>query len=182
MRSDEHLTLFSYLPVSLCSLYSFVRWFVQWFVRIRQWFVMGAMLLASALNRGISPCISDASSIFPGDDFRCSGHWLRTWRPCAVLHAQWQTLTLFSIYLSLFVVSTLCYSPLKPLHHFSKTFGYTDFSFNRGRSIISAILFQIPPRSEILHALSHPNSLLFIPSWHIIQNKLRMKHSQTKAP
>ena len=30
----------------------------------------------------------------------------------------------------------------------------TDCLFSRGRSIISAILFQIPPRSEILHALS----------------------------
>ena len=40
--------------------------------------------------------------------------------------------------------------------HFSKTlwitFGcYTDCSFSRGRSIILAILFQIPPRSKILH-------------------------------
>ena len=32
--------------------------------------------------------------------------------------------------------------------------------FSRGRSIISAILFQIPPRSEILHALS--TSKLFV--------------------
>ena len=59
---------------------------------------------------------------------------------------------------------------------------YADFLFSRDRSIISAILFQIPPRYEILHALSHSNSLFFIPSCHIIQNKPRMKHSQTKAP
>ena len=40
------------------------------------------------LNRGIPPGISDPFSIFPGCDLLCLGHWLRTWRPCAVLHAQ----------------------------------------------------------------------------------------------
>ena len=80
-----------------------IRWFVQWFVNIRQcfvsirqWFVMGAMLLASALNKGISPGMTDPFSIFPGGDFLCLGHWLRTWRPCAVLHAQWRTPYAFS--------------------------------------------------------------------------------------
>ena len=56
------------------------------------------MLLASALNRGISP----------RGDFLCLGHWLRIWRPCAVHMRSDEHLTLFPIYLSLFVVFTLC--------------------------------------------------------------------------
>ena len=57
----------------------------------------------------------------------------------------------------------------------------TDCLFSRGRSITSAILFQIPPRSEIVHALS--TSMLFVLYFILAynSNKLRMKHSQTKA-
>ena len=50
------------------------------------------------------------------------------------------------------------------MRHFSKKpldkLLNTDCEFSWDRSIISAILFQIPPRSEILHALS--TSILFV--------------------
>ena len=68
---------------------------------------MGAMLLASALNRGISPGISGLFSIFPGGDFLCLGHWLGTWPRAQYYMRSDEHLTLFPIYLSLFVVSTL---------------------------------------------------------------------------
>ena len=69
---------------------------VRWFVSIRQWFVMGAMLLASALSRGISPRYSWPIFYVSGGDFLCLGHWLRTWQPCAALHAHWRTPYAFS--------------------------------------------------------------------------------------
>ena len=68
----------------------------QWFVSIRQWFVMGAMLLASALTEVFPPGISGSFQIFLGGEFLCLGHWLETWRPCVVPHAQWRTPYAFS--------------------------------------------------------------------------------------
>ena len=53
---------------------------VSRFVSDSSAFVMGAMLLASALNRSISPGTSNPFLIFPGGDCLCLGHWLRTWR------------------------------------------------------------------------------------------------------
>ena len=108
------------------------RWFVsirQCFVSIiqhRQWFVMGAMLLTSALNRSISPRISNHILIFPWGDCLCLGHWLRTWRPWRILtnavESRTNRLTLFVVHLSLFVVSTLwcriCQSSPSPLSPF----------------------------------------------------------------
>ena len=52
-------------------------------------FVMVAMLLVCALDRSISPGISGHFLYFwGGGDLLCFGHWLGTWRPCEVSHAQ----------------------------------------------------------------------------------------------
>ena len=44
-------------------------------------FVMGAMFLASALNRGIHPPEILKMFTNTGGKCFCLGHWLRTWRP-----------------------------------------------------------------------------------------------------
>ena len=84
---------------------------VRRFVGDSSAFVMGAILLASALNRSISPGTSDHFLIFSGGDCLCLGHWLRIWRTWRTLtnadESRTNRITLFPIYLSLFVVATL---------------------------------------------------------------------------
>ena len=78
------------------------RWFVS--------FVMGAMFLASALNRGIHPPEILKNITNTGGKCFCLGHWLTTWRPWRIMtnadESPTNRLTLFPIYLSLFIVST----------------------------------------------------------------------------
>ena len=51
-------------------------------------YVMGAMLLTSALTEVFPLVLLSILIIFPGGDFLCLGRWLGTWRLCAVPDAQ----------------------------------------------------------------------------------------------
>ena len=54
---------------------------VRRFVGDSSAFVMGAMFLASALNRGIHPPEILQNGTNTGGKCFSLGHWLRTWRP-----------------------------------------------------------------------------------------------------
>ena len=72
---------------------------VRRFVGDSSAFVVGAMLLPSALNKTISPRISNHFWIFPGGYCLCLGHWLWTWHP-------WRTLTNHGRFAFRFFLST----------------------------------------------------------------------------
>ena len=54
---------------------------VRRFVGDSSAFVMGAMFLASALNKGNHPPEIFKNGTNTGGKCLCLGHWLRTWRP-----------------------------------------------------------------------------------------------------